>query len=109
MVAPPHVYATQKEQKMFEALQVTFIMSIVVISLIYIEKSHALNRGRAMSTRDEKAIWMPSPNKWDGRLGRTPRYIIIHGTAGGSNGSSATYLCQPSTQASAHYVITQTG
>lgn len=62
-----------------------------------------------MSTRDASAEWMPSPNFWNGRLGYTPKYIIIHGTAGGSNGSSAVYLCQPSTQASAHYVITQAG
>lgn len=62
-----------------------------------------------MTTRDQCATWMPSPNKWDGRIGRKPAYIIIHGTAGGNNGSSATYLCQPSTQASAHYVITQSG
>lgn len=55
------------------------------------------------------AIWQPSPNFWPGRGGRNPSYIIIHGTAGGSNGSSVGWLCDPASQVSAHYVITQTG
>lgn len=62
-----------------------------------------------MSTRDQYATWSPSPNCWPGRMGYKPRYIVLHGTAGGSNGSSVGWLVNPQSQVSAHYVISQAG
>jgi N-acetyl-anhydromuramyl-L-alanine amidase AmpD len=49
-------------------------------------------------------------NHWDGREGQAPRYIILHGTAGGSSAQNiAAFFANPATQASAHYVIDQGG
>lgn len=62
-----------------------------------------------MSTRDEHATWFSSPNFWPGRMGYKPRYVILHGTAGGAGGSSVNWLCNTASQASVHYVITQEG
>jgi N-acetyl-anhydromuramyl-L-alanine amidase AmpD len=59
--------------------------------------------------RDPYATWVSSPNFWPERMGYKPRYLIIHGTAGGSNASSVGWLCNTESQASAHYVITQDG
>ena len=54
--------------------------------------------------------FIAAANHWVGREGQTPRYIIIHGTAGGSSALAiANYFAQPSTQASAHYVIGRDG
>lgn len=61
-------------------------------------------------TVDHAAIWHPSPNFWAGRGGQKPRWIIVHGTAGGG---AVEWLCKPwndgGPEASAHYVIKQSG
>lgn len=55
------------------------------------------------------AVWIPNSNAFSGRQGYTPRFIILHGTAGGSSAEAiANYFA--STQgtanpASAHFVI----
>jgi N-acetyl-anhydromuramyl-L-alanine amidase AmpD len=56
------------------------------------------------------AEWIPSPNCWTGRYGHTPRWIILHGTAGGSSAQAiANWFAQSNAQVSAHYVIGQDG
>src|SRR5436853_652137 len=56
------------------------------------------------------AIWMPNSNAWTGRDGHTARYVIVHGTAGGTSAVAiATYF--KSTEGSStdpkssHYII----
>jgi N-acetyl-anhydromuramyl-L-alanine amidase AmpD len=54
--------------------------------------------------------FVQAANHWNGREGQQPRYIIVHGTAGGSSALGiAQYFAKPSTQASTHYVIGQDG
>lgn len=51
-------------------------------------------------------IWIPAAHHWVGREGQVPRYLILHGTAGGQSAQGiADFFALPSTQASAHYVI----
>lgn len=50
--------------------------------------------------------FIQAANHWTGREGYTPKYLIVHGTAGGSSAVAiAQYFSNASTQASAHYVI----
>jgi N-acetyl-anhydromuramyl-L-alanine amidase AmpD len=56
--------------------------------------------------KDLQAVWNPSPNFWAGRAGYTPKWIILHGTAGGG---AVSWLDNPVSQVSAHYVITEDG
>ena len=55
------------------------------------------------------AQWMPSPGRyWQGRLGGRPRYIIVHGTAGGANARAMGNWLNTQTErdpTSVHYVI----
>jgi N-acetyl-anhydromuramyl-L-alanine amidase AmpD len=54
--------------------------------------------------------FIQAANHFNGRFGQPIKYIIIHGTAGGSSAVDiANYFAQPSTQASAHYVVDQNG
>ncbi len=56
------------------------------------------------------AVWIPSPHHWDGREGYTPRYVILHGTAGFTTAQDvAYYFAEPSTQVSANYVVGRDG
>jgi hypothetical protein len=60
--------------------------------------------------RDQYAIWMPSPHFCYGRLGYTPKWLILHGTAGGSSAQNiATWFQDPASMVSSHYVIGQDG
>ena len=52
--------------------------------------------------------WIPSPNHYNGRLGDTPRIIVIHHTDGGISGSIATFQ-NPANQVSAHYIVSADG
>jgi hypothetical protein len=62
-------------------------------------------------THYAQAEWIPSPYfGWpqgsSGRNGYTPRFIILHGTAGGSSAQGiANWFQDPSAQVSAHYII----
>lgn len=60
---------------------------------------------------DESGVaWIPSPNHFDGRNGYTPKWVILHGTAGGTSAQAiANYFAQSSAQVSANYVIGQDG
>lgn len=49
-------------------------------------------------------IWKPSPNADHGRGNQPIRWVIIHTTEGGFT-SSVNWLTNPSSQASAHYVV----
>jgi N-acetyl-anhydromuramyl-L-alanine amidase AmpD len=54
--------------------------------------------------------YIGAANHWTGREGQSPRYVILHGTAGGSSAQGiAQYFAESSTQASAHYIIDQAG
>jgi len=56
------------------------------------------------------AQWIPSPFYTAGRNGYTPRWLILHGTAGGSSAQNiAAWFQNPSAQVSAHYVVGQDG
>ncbi|HLZ64373.1 MAG TPA: peptidoglycan recognition family protein [Ktedonosporobacter sp.] len=58
----------------------------------------------------QTVTFMPSPNFWAGRFGAKPRYIILHGTAGGTSAQNiAKWFENPSSQVSAHYIIGQDG
>ncbi len=61
-------------------------------------------------TDETGALWIPSPNYWQGRNGNTPRWIILHGTAGGTSAQNiAGWFAQSTAQVSAHYVVGQDG
>lgn len=68
-----------------------------------------------MTQIDQQAQWIPSPfYGWpqgtSGRNGYTPRWIILHGTAGGSSAQNiAAWFQNPDAQVSAHYVVGQNG
>jgi N-acetyl-anhydromuramyl-L-alanine amidase AmpD len=56
------------------------------------------------------AIWMPNNNMWAGRNGHTAKYVIIHGTAGGTSAVAiANYFKStegsPTDPKSTHYII----
>lgn len=54
--------------------------------------------------------FIASPNYWAGRAGYRPRYLILHGTAGGSSAEAiAAWFANPESGVSAHYVIDQAG
>lgn len=56
------------------------------------------------------ATWIEAANHWSGREGQTPRWIILHGTAGFTRASDVgAYFARASTEASAHYVVGQDG
>ena len=59
-----------------------------------------------MAIKDGKLIeatYQPTPNH-GGPL-KDPQYIVVHYTAGRSAGSSARWLCDPKSRASAHLII----
>lgn len=62
-------------------------------------------------TRDAQARWIPSPNFCTGRDGCQPAWLILHGTAGGSNAVALAqnWFALESSQVSSHYVIGQDG
>ncbi|WP_413778092.1 N-acetylmuramoyl-L-alanine amidase [Caproicibacterium sp. XB1] len=49
-----------------------------------------------------------SPNHWDGRKGWKPDMIVCHITDG-SYGGAVDWLCNPQSQASAHFVVSRAG
>ncbi len=54
--------------------------------------------------------FIASPNYWAGRAGYRPRWLIVHGTAGGSSAAGiAAWFANPESQVSAHYVVDQAG
>jgi N-acetyl-anhydromuramyl-L-alanine amidase AmpD len=59
-----------------------------------------------MSSDYGPAQWIPSPFYWPGRAGHAVRWIILHGTAGGSSAQGvAAWFQDPRAQASTHYII----
>jgi N-acetyl-anhydromuramyl-L-alanine amidase AmpD len=57
-----------------------------------------------------QALWIPSPFHWIGREGHQPRWLILHGTAGGSSAEAiARWFQNPNAEVSAHYVIGRDG
>lgn len=53
--------------------------------------------------------WIPSPNNyWKDRLGRSPSFIILHGTAGGYYAENTAYYLN-SVGLSVHYIIGKNG
>jgi len=60
--------------------------------------------------REPGATWMASPHHYNGRNGYAPKWLIIHGTAGGSSAENiGAWFQNPSSQVSSHYVIGQDG
>jgi N-acetyl-anhydromuramyl-L-alanine amidase AmpD len=56
------------------------------------------------------ATWIPSPFFTSGRNGYTPKWLILHGTAGGSSAQNiAAWFQNPQAQVSAHYIVGQDG
>jgi len=56
------------------------------------------------------AIWMPSPNRVEGRGGNTVKWLILHGTAGGASAEDiGHYFQNPASEVSTHYVVGQDG
>jgi N-acetyl-anhydromuramyl-L-alanine amidase AmpD len=56
------------------------------------------------------STWIPSPYYWPGREGQRPRYVIIHGTAGGTSAENiAAWFQNADAQACAHYVVGRDG
>ncbi len=49
-----------------------------------------------------------SPNHWDGRRGWKPDMIVCHITDGSYSGA-VSWLCNPQSQASAHFVVARDG
>lgn len=64
-----------------------------------------------MATTDEEGvIWTPSPFHWTGREGYSPKWLIIHSTAGGASAEAiAAWFQNPDAQAAANYVIGRDG
>ncbi len=64
-----------------------------------------------MATTDEPdVIWTPSPFFWAGRSGFKPKWLILHGTAGGATAEAiASWFQDPDAQAAANYVIGRDG
>jgi N-acetyl-anhydromuramyl-L-alanine amidase AmpD len=62
-----------------------------------------------MATTDEEGVlWIPSPFYSD--RGVVPRWLIIHGTAGGTTAEAiASWFQNPNAQVSAHYVVGRDG
>ena len=63
-----------------------------------------------MSTDYDPATWIPTTHFWSGRRGYTPRWIILHGSGGGSSAETVARDFQgddPPT--SAHYVVGLSG
>lgn len=59
-----------------------------------------------MSTDYGPAQWVPSSHFWGGRGGNTPKWIILHGTAGGTSATAiANYFKTDDPPTSAHYIV----
>jgi len=63
----------------------------------------------AYAQNEPGAIWMPSPHK-NSRNGYSVKWLIIHGTAGGSSAEAiGNWFQNPQSQAATHYVVGQDG
>lgn len=59
---------------------------------------------------DSQAQWIPSPFYTVGRNGYSPKWLILHGTAGGSSAQgTASWFQNPQAQVSSHYIVGQDG
>src|SRR5579859_6647323 len=59
-----------------------------------------------MSADYAPAQWMPTNHFWAGRGGHSPRWIIVHGTAGGTRAESiARYFQTDDPPTSTHFVV----
>jgi N-acetyl-anhydromuramyl-L-alanine amidase AmpD len=59
--------------------------------------------------REPGALWIPSQHK-NSRSGFSPKWLIIHGTAGGSSAEAiGNWFQNPDSQAATHYVVGQDG
>ena len=69
-----------------------------------------MRASKTMSSDYGPAQWMPTSHFWPARYGNTPRWIILHGTAGGGSAQNvATYFQSNNPPTSTHYVIGQDG
>lgn len=55
---------------------------------------------------EEGAVWLPSPNFWEGRANNQIKAVVLHGTAGPN---AAQWFSNPSSNVSAHYVVEEDG
>lgn len=63
----------------------------------------------AYGQREPGSIWIPSPH-YGSRGGNTAKWLIVHGTAGGSSAEAiGEWFQNPASQAATHYVIGQDG
>ncbi len=66
-----------------------------------------------MLDEQNTSIWIPNKNYFPGRNGYTPRYIILHGTAGRTSAEEVARFFQKTEQGddpvSTHYIIGLTG
>lgn len=59
-----------------------------------------------MSADYAPAQWIPSSHYWSGRAGHQPKWIIVHGTAGGTSATGiAQYFQTDDPPTSTHYVV----
>ncbi len=57
---------------------------------------------------EQQALWIPSHNYFPGRAGYSPRWIIIHGTAGFGSAEEVGYYFQQA-EVATHYIIGRDG
>jgi N-acetyl-anhydromuramyl-L-alanine amidase AmpD len=63
-----------------------------------------------MAANESGVIWIPSPFFFPNREGQRPRWLILHGTAGGSSAQGvAAWFQDPTAQVASHYIIGQDG
>lgn len=56
------------------------------------------------------ATWIPTEHRWPGRAGQSPRWIILHGSAGGDSAAAiARYFQTNDPPTSTHYIIGRDG
>jgi len=78
-----------------------FLLSFIVISFSHFSSSQSDEAG---------AIWIPSQHKTGGRNGFSAKWLILHGTAGGTSAEAiGRWFQNPDAQASTHYVVDQNG
>lgn len=54
--------------------------------------------------------FIASPNYFPNRVGHVPKWVIVHGTAGGSSAANiAAWFANPASEVSAHYIVDRDG
>lgn len=63
-----------------------------------------------MAVTRPNIVWRPNPHFWKSRFGLHPKWIIVHGTAGGNSAQNvAGWLERPASESSVHFIIGRDG